>query len=169
MSASGNTSPKRTGASRRRARVKKGQSATTLRVGIEERTIPIRCACGKRLARVSLTAPEGHPGRWSYWSDDLDRIPYSSAIEGIWADGWSNMLQKRNRKGIAGEIRLEGRWESVCPRCKSQRGGMTSQLVAVLLEARENGRSEIRLSSLALAEFENWDRSEILERWIATR
>jgi hypothetical protein len=46
---------------------------------------------------------------------------------------------------------------------------MTSQLVAVLLKARENRQSEIRLSSLALAEFENWDRSEILERWIATR
>lgn len=46
---------------------------------------------------------------------------------------------------------------------------MTSQLVAVLLKARENREREIRLSSLALAEFEKRDPEEILGRWTATR
>jgi len=123
------------------------------------------CGCGKRLARVSLDCPDLRG-----YSSNLDHVPFFAALDGVWDGGrFENYLQKRNRKGIAGEIHLEGRWDVTCPRCHRNRGGRTSQLVALVLRARENRSGEIRLSEVSLRSVADVDPAEVLERWTATR
>jgi len=125
------------------------------------------CGCGKRLARVSLNCPD--PRTW-FSQTNLDVVCFYDAIDGVWhGGGFENYLQKRNRKGIAGETHLEGRWDVTCPRCHRNRGGRTSQLVALVLRARENRSGEIRLSEVSLRSVADVDPAEVLERWTATR
>lgn len=154
---------KRTGASRRRKRVEVGQTRATSRIGLRGRTIPVRCECGHRLARVSVTAPEGDPRVW-WHSGHLEWMPYGAAVPGMY-DGWSTLLDKRNREGIAGELHLEHLWEVECQRCSRTRAGSTTQLVALILRARESRAPEVRISEVSLGSVANADPAEILSRW----
>ena len=78
---------------------------------------------------------------------------------------WTNDLQLRNRKGIAGETHLEGRWRVTCPKCQTERSGITYQLVALLLEARSG---EVVLSGPNLERVASKDPERVREEWIAT-
>ena len=78
---------------------------------------------------------------------------------------WTNDLQLRNRKGIAGETHLEGRWRVTCPKCRTERSGITYQLVALLLEARSG---EVVLSGPNLERVASKDPERVREEWIAT-
>ena len=78
---------------------------------------------------------------------------------------WTNDLQLRNRKGIAGETHLEGRWRVTCPKCQTERSGITFQLVALLLEARSG---EVVLSGPNLERVAGKDPERVREEWVAT-
>ena len=86
-------------------------------------------------------------------------------ILGAWRAEWTNDLQLRNRKKIAGEIHLEGRWRVTCPKCQTERSGITFQLVALLLEDRSG---EVVLSGPNLERVASKDPERVREEWIAT-
>lgn len=145
------SSRRRTGASRRARRKELGLTRTSARtdLGIRlphlggRRIILLKCSCGKRLADVDSTC-QTPPGLWS--TRDLTRAPFSEAIRGHWRAEWTTDLNLRNRKGIAGETHLEGRWRVTCPKCQTERSGLTYQLVALILEERRLKSGEVVLS-----------------------
>ena len=169
-----NASGRPSGAARRRARGKGAPSkAARQYAGLTGQTASVKCSeCESRLARVQLTAPTDYP---TAFGTSLLRVPFRTAIDGLWATGerleerpWSNDLATRNRKGIAGELWLEDHWHVKCHRCNTTRGGTTTQLVALILEAREQRSTTIRLSSVALQNADT-DPERVGARWFATR
>jgi len=168
------SSRRRTGASRRARRKEVGLTKATARTDLgadpsdgPRRLVLVRCAeCGKRLADVDSTC-RNPPGRWT--TSDLRRAPFSDVILGAWTRAeWTNDLQLRNRKGIAGETHLEGRWRVTCPKCQTERSGLTYQLVALILEERRLKSGEVVLSGPNLERVAGEDPEHVREQWVAT-
>ena len=166
-----NASGRPSGAARRRARGKGAPSKVARQyAGLTGQTASVKCSdCESRLARVQLTAPADYP---TAFGTSLRRVPFHTAVEALWQQGsgpnpWSTDLQARNRRGIAGELWLEDHWHVTC-RCGATRGGTTTQLVALILEARDQRSTSIRLSSVALQNADN-DPELVGARWLATR
>lgn len=161
------TTRKRTTASRRARRKSLGLTQATARGGLDTGgapVIPIRCVCDKRLADV-VTVCRRPPERWT--TRDWSRLPFSEPLEGAWLEHWQTELDLRNRKGVAGEIHLEGRWRVTCPRCKARHSGMTAQLVRLVMRSVKAGA--VVLSGPNLANCPADGPYDTLERmWVNT-
>lgn len=159
------SSRKRTGASRRARRKLLHLTEATARAHLDTGgapVIPIRCVCGKRLAEV-VTKCRTPPERWS--TRDWSRLPYYEPIEGAWLERWATELQLRNRKGIAGETHLEGRWRVSCPRCKARHSGTTAQLVTLVSRPSSALAGEVVLSGPNLGAIPPGGAERLEEYW----